>query len=276
MGGYVPGVTTGIAPTNPSIMFGSPASFSTAATQQAGDYDTIMNNYRDLLKKQQDPLNPTNTFKPITPTLAPYTASPDVTAGMKNLADLTTTGGYSSAGISDLRARGISPIRSIYANAQENLNRQKALQGGYSPNYTAASAKMARQESDQIGKATTDVNAGIAQDVASNRLSIAPSYSNAAQSENAARTAVEQHNADETNRINELNAQMVFQHNEAQRNGMFGTIEGMRSLYGTTPALTNLFGTQVGQAAQLGQGQQQINNQKLASGRSFAGTVLGS
>ncbi len=45
----------------------------------------------------------------------------------------------------------------------------------------------------------------------------------------------------------------------------------MRSLYGTTPALTSTFGNQVVQAGQLGQGQQNLNDQKQRDLYGFVG-----
>ena len=73
--------------------------------------------------------------------------------------DFANTGGYSPGNIADMRARAISPSRAIYANMQRNIDRQRALQGGYSPNYTAASAKLAREGSQEISDINQNVNA---------------------------------------------------------------------------------------------------------------------
>jgi hypothetical protein len=261
--------------TDPTRSFGNPNSFTSAADQQAGDYDKIMGMYGDIYNKNNNnPLRAQSVgISSIAPQLTQYSRSADVGSALSNLKDLSETGGYSTQGIADLRARGISPIRSIYGTAQRNLDRSRALSGGYSPNYGAVSAKMARDEASSIGNAISNVNAGIAQNVASNRLSAAPNYASAAEGENAARTASEQKNADVINQINEYNANnsldtQKFNSSQnlaaqtGQRNSQLGAVEGMRSLYGTTPALTNTFGNQVVQAAQLGQGQQQINSQR--------------
>lgn len=264
-----------IAPSTPLSQFGNPASFTAAATQQAGDYDQIMKNYQGVLNKSNNSpvgYTPTN-FSPIAPSLAQYSQSPDVTSSLSNLSGLSNTGGYDQQGISDLRARGISPIRSIYANAQQNLERAKGLSGGYSPGLNATTAKMAREEADQIGKITTDVNAGIAQNVASNRLSAAPQYAQAAAGANQAQTQSSQNNAAIMNQINQFNAQNALANNQMNSQGALaaaqqnrqtglGAVNGMTSLYGTTPALTNTFGNQVMQANSANQNQQQINNQK--------------
>lgn len=73
------------------------------------------------------------------------------------------TGGYSPSDISAMRARSISPIRSVYANANRDIDRQRTLQGGYSPNYTASKAKMAREMGMTVGDANTNLEAALAQ-----------------------------------------------------------------------------------------------------------------
>lgn len=92
----------------------------------------------------------------------------DIMSGFRNFAN---TGGFSPEDIAQLRARSISPIRSVYSSAQRDLNRQRSLQGGYMPNYAPALARMAREQSMSQAEATTNANAGIAEMVAQNRLS---------------------------------------------------------------------------------------------------------
>lgn len=162
---------------------GSYGLYNTAVNQQAGDYSNIMQGYKDLA------------------------SSP----AYQNTANLAATGGYSDADQANIRERGISPIRSIYASAQQNVDRNKALQGGYSPNYNAVQAKMAREQSGAISDATTNVNAQLAQNIAQNKMQMAPQF--AAQASKP--------------------------------------LEGQQSIYGTTPALSNLFGNQALQAATL-------------------------
>lgn len=128
---------TSRTPISPGNSYGDPNSYANAAKRQTNDYDFIMANYKKMFDA------PSST--PIS-----YTGSPDVTSAMTNLKGLAETGGYSEQNINDIRARGISPIRSIYANAQRNLERQRVLQGGYSPNMAAATSKMAREQSDII------------------------------------------------------------------------------------------------------------------------------
>lgn len=180
--------------------------YNTAVEQQAKDYDSIMSGYKGF-----------NSSQP-----------------MQNFGELAATGGYSEADKSNIRERGISPIRSIYASANRDVDRQKAIQGGYSPNYGAVKAKMARDLSSQIGDQVTNVNATLAQNIAQNRIGLAPSY--AAQS--------------------------------------FAPLQGQASLYGTTPALASTFGNQALQSANLqndiyqGSGPVVGGGQSASSGRS--------
>lgn len=98
----------------------------------------------------------------------------NIMGGYKNFLQTAQSGGYTPQETADVRARGISPIRSIYSSANRDVDRQRSLQGGYSPNFAATKAKMAREMSDTIANKTTDVNATLAQNIAQNRLSAVP------------------------------------------------------------------------------------------------------
>ena len=84
--------------------------------------------------------------------------------------EFADTGGYSSDDLANIRARAVSPIRSIYSGARRDIDRQRSLQGGYSPNRTAALAKMAREQSYTTADANTNVEAAIAQMVQQGKL----------------------------------------------------------------------------------------------------------
>jgi hypothetical protein len=258
--------------------FGDPATYTAAATTQAGDYDKIMAQYDDLVKSYTNPTTAQAKYNPITQKLQDYNQSEDVTKSLADLSNLATTGGYSEADIANIRERDISPTRSIYANAQQNVERQRALSGGYSPNFGAVQAKMAREEADKIGDITTSANAGIAQNVAANKLASSSAYAAESGRASAAKTAVDQHNADIVNQINEFNTQnqldterFNIQNTSANREGVQSTLRGKTSLYGTTPALTKTFGDQTTEATKLGQDQQQINNQRRRDIFGYAG-----
>lgn len=219
----------GAAP-KPDNLTGAYNIANTATEQQAGDYGNIMNEYKKLLSG--------------TGSVQPYQASGARAPAIANLAELAKTGGYSPEALADLRSRAISPIRSMYAGATRDIDRQRALQGGFSPNYAAVRAKMAREMSDSIANQMTNVNAGIAERVAGGRMQAASPYA-----------SITSQQAGAEDEASQFNRQIVPQQQQ-------NILQGMTSLYGTTPALVNTFGNQALNAAQL---QNQINQQNTQS-----------
>lgn len=193
------------------------------AESNVSDYGNIMAGYGDLAKK--------NEFTPIS-----YASSPDIANALGGLQTFASTGGYSDADTKNIRERGISPIRSIYANAKQNLNRQRVISGGYSPGYAAAITKMARDSSQQISDVTGNVNANLAERIAQNKLAGNQAYGSLASSEAGRGLDVSKFNAEQ----------------DAQtKNRALSIEDAKRGLYGTTPALADLFGRQAMQGAQL-------------------------
>ena len=255
-----------ISPSNTSQLpissFGDPSNFAAGASTQAGDYDTIMKSYRDLAANYaKNPL----TAGTVTPQITPYKQSQDVTGSLANLSNLATTGGLSEGDIQNIRERDISPIRSIYANAQQNVERQRALGGGYSPNFNATQQQMARDEASAIGDRTTAANAGIAEMVQRGKLSAAPQYASAAESANRLQAGISEGDVQRAQQAGEFNVGTALEAQKASRGGILGAIQGQTGLYGTTPALTSTFGNQVMQAGELGQGQQALNQRRMGN-----------
>lgn len=262
--------------------------------QTEEDYDSLMSGYKNLLGTSgANPIRPISfspntssfSFAPtnvstVTPTTTPYSQSGDTTRALGDLGELSRTGGYSDADIANIRARGISPIRAVYANAQRNIDRQKSLQGGFSPGYQAATAKMARELSDQIASQVTNINAQLAQSIAGNRLSASGTYAGAAGSEASRAADIARGNTDAANRAGEFNVSatnenarsnadrsLSVQEANARINSenaanklavdknnqgigamnqdqLLKIMQSMQSLYGTTPALASTFGNQ--------------------------------
>jgi hypothetical protein len=113
-----------------------------------------------------------------------YTRTADFGDAVSVLKELSRTGGYNDADLSSLRARGASPIRAAYAKAERDLNRTKAIQGGYAPGFAAASLRMAREQGDMASEAMQKVNADIAEKVASGRITSAGKYGDVTGAEN--------------------------------------------------------------------------------------------
>lgn len=231
-----------------------PSLYQSAVTQTGQDYDSIMGQYRDLASRASSSPSQKLNFSPISPTFAQY--QPGSNVGASALGDFTRTGGYSDSDVSNLRARGISPIRSIYQNAQRGLDRQRALQGGYSPNYTAATTKMAREQSSLLSDKIGDVNAGIAEMVQRGKFAGASALAPIEARETENMNQFNRDNAEAANRASVFNAQMPLQYaqlNKSNESNDFSqaleAIRGQQSLYGTTPALASTFGNQVLNAA---------------------------
>jgi len=278
--------------------------YDAAATQQAGDYDSIMSGYDSLLNRSKSGQGQSNlNYIPINPVFqgqlqgTPYQRSSELNTALTGLEDYSRTGGYSDADIGNIRERAISPIRSIYSSAQEGLRRNKVLQGGYSPNYGAVSAKMARDASSRIGDITTNANAQIAQMIASGKLSGLQSLGSVAGRDNELSNAanvrntdlqnqVSLMNSDEQRRVDDINRQMRQYIDEAnQRSEQQNTsnelsaLQGKSSLYGTTPALTQTFGNQVlannAQNMQAVTTANQIKTQRANLGLNLVNSQLG-
>lgn len=229
--------------------------YNKGVERQAKDYDQIMGRYQNIYDTSNQPDSVNNRFNPIQ-----YEKSQDTTSALANLQDLSTTGGLDAAAQQNLRARGMSPIRSMYATAQRDMNRNRRLQGGYSPNFGAVTAKMTRDQSSMVADQMDKVNANIAQMVQSGRLSAAPNYASAAQQESELKHGVAK-----------FNAQGTFDAQRQKQSDKLGAVQGMSNLYGTTPALANLYGNQAMDTAKFDQGvkQQKKTNKLNAFGRMY-------
>jgi len=100
--------------------------------------------------------------------------------------EMANTGGYNEQDKSNIRSRALSPTRAVYANAQQNVNRQRALQGGYSPGFGALQARMAREQSQGMSDASTNAEAGISEMVQKGRLAGLQGMSNLYQTDQTA------------------------------------------------------------------------------------------
>ncbi len=196
--------------------------FGRAAETQYGDYNDIMRRYGTAASGgtpggQVSYTDPFNSY-------GGYT-------------EFSQTGGYSPTDIANMRARGTAPVRAAYANAQRELGRGRALQGGYSPNAAAAQVKMAREQGQLGADAMQNVEAGLAE--AKNRGRLAGLGGMA---------------GIEGQRLNAQLESGMFNAREQNFNQQ-NALRGMESLYGATPGMAQLFANQLN--ASIGQGGQQ-------------------
>ena len=86
----------------------------------------------------------------------------DYTKTMDQYQDFARTGGFTPMDLANFRARAVSPVRAAYSNAQRNVNRQRSLQGGYSPGFNVMQGRLAREGSQAVSDAATNAEADIA------------------------------------------------------------------------------------------------------------------
>jgi len=218
--------------------------YGNVARRQFSDYGDIMGKYgqfyNDLGNTQnqiQDALNKNFNKNPVE--LPNYQETADYKNAIANQRGLAETGGYSQADIANIRERGISPIRSVYANAQQNLQRQRSLQGGYSPNYAAVSSKMAREMSSQLSDQTTAVNAQLAQNIATNRIGASQTYTGTTAGEQESRNAFALKRAELAKDTALTGAGDILQSFQIPIQGRANALSGMTNLFGTEPGFTN-------------------------------------
>jgi hypothetical protein len=236
---------------------------------QAGNYDEIMQGYRNvlgqgsgdsdaLMAQYKSLLSGMGDYQDVK-----YQESGEQKTAFKDLKNLVDTGGLSESERGDLRARGVSPIRAVYANMEREMGRNRALSGGYSPSYNATAARMAREGSESIAGAVTNVNAKIAEMVQQGKLTAAPQYANLANSKTQGMNQVGLANAKNkidfsANKGNLLQGMGSLINNK--NNAPLDALRGMTSLYGTTPALVKTFGDQV--SDQSSQTQNAVRNKQ--------------
>lgn len=187
--------------------------FTVASDRAEQDYGNIMNRYGSFLDSPG-----------VTPHFGAY-------GGYQNFAN---TGGYSPEDVQNIRARGVAPMRAVYANAQQNLDRNRTLQG-YSPNYAAASSKMARELGYGLADAGTNVEAALADAIRQGKLAGLGGMTNI----DSARTSAELANQ------------------SAKLQGM----SGMSNMYSATPGMANMFGNQMLDSSKNSLALQQLNNE---------------
>lgn len=202
-----------------------------ATNQQMGDYTDIMNRYKAF---QASPAGQNYTAQNVA-----YNRTPEMQAAMSGYQGFANNGGFSEADLGALRARGISPIQAVYQNSRNELDRQKSLQGGYSPNYTAALAKMSGQLGSNIADQTQRVNAGIAEMRQRGQLAGLGGLGQLATSDTGFGQQAQLANQQAGLGAAGLNRQYG---GDAQN---LGALHGMASLYSAQPGLINSFANQV-------------------------------
>ena len=169
-----------------------------------GDYQNIQNLYGQMLPQYQGLFNQ---------------LSGQYGSMIGAASNMAQTGGLSDTDKAAMRSRAISPIRSVYSQGLQNLDRQKSIQGGYSPGYTTALGRFNRDMGQQTSDATTNAEASIAQLVQQGKLGGLSAWGSGLSGESSGL-------------LGALGGQ-----NQA--------IGGMAGMYGQTPGLANFFAGQL-------------------------------
>lgn len=220
--------------------------YNTAASRNMQDYGDIMGGYRDMMKNMPGATkfswNNVNADRP-----AELGESYDtLRSALPGYREFATTGGYSPTDIQELRARGTSPIRAAYGNANMQLDRSRALGSG-GANYAAAATKMARESGYGMSDAMTNVNAGLAEAIREGRLKGLAGVSGIGSEMGSLSSAEAARMLQAAMANSQGNLQAAGMSEESLQNNIrnkFGALSGQTSLYGTTPGMASTFGNQ--------------------------------
>lgn len=201
------------------------AFYDEAARRQMSDYSRLMDEYSALAREGVGKNQP--GFDKIN-----YTRSPEMNEAFGGYRNFMNTGGLSAEDQANLRARGISPIRAVYANSINEMERQKNLAGGYSPNFNAAAARMRSGTSQQIADNVQNVNAAIAEMVQKGKMFGTEGMGN---------LSVQDTRFGQDAQHANLNAAL-----DIARNNLYDprmqALNAQASLFGTTPGMARTFG----------------------------------
>ena len=226
-------------------------SFTNAYQQSVGqaqqDYGNIMGGYQSFLGNIPKATN--FSYQTVTPKTPEelneaYGYLREAIPGYREFA---ATGGYSNKDIQELRARGTSPIRTAYANTMQELDRTRAIGGGYSPGYTAAISRAQRELPQQIADEMTNVNARLAEDIRQGKLAGLAGVSGIGSTMGgfASEDANRGLQAQLANQSAALQAAQLSEQSLQNRYMMqLQGLEGERGLYGTSPGMASTFGNQ--------------------------------
>ena len=91
--------------------------------------------------------------------------------------EFARTGGYTDTDKANIRARALSPISSFATGTQNELNRRRAVQGGFAPGFDAASQSLRRGAARGIADTSLNAELGIKERVNQGRLTGAQNIS---------------------------------------------------------------------------------------------------
>lgn len=85
--------------------------------------------------------------------------------GFEGYEDLSRTGGFSPIEKDNFLRRALSPVSAMYSRVKDELARRGAIQGGYSPGFTASNARFLRQEAIAGSEASLGANVNLSNQI---------------------------------------------------------------------------------------------------------------
>lgn len=239
--------------------------YDDAVPMQMQDYRDIMDSYKSYLGGLPGGASGNNR---VSAREVSYNRTPEMQHALSGYGEFADTGGFSEDDKTNLRSRALSPVQTVYNNLRNEMERRKNIQGGYSPNFNAAAAKMGRGTAQQMSDILQGTNATIAEMVQKGRLSGLGGLGQLA----TADTGFGQ-DAQLANQRAFLEADLANQRMSAY-DPRLQALGGMQSLFGTRPGMAGLFGDQMlasqdqmltGQGYQNQIGQMGIQGQNMVS-----------
>lgn len=228
--------------------------YNNAVQRDTADYGRMMGGFQDYMKNAKFGFERVKAERP-----AELNESYGyLREAMPGYREFAATGGYSPQDIQELRARSTNPVRAAYGNSMMEMNRARSIGGaGGAPNYIAALSKAAREQSQGVADAQTNINAALADQIRQGKLAGLAGISGIGSTMGGL-------SSDEAGRI--LQANLANQGADLQTQGMadaaqrFG-LSGQAGLYGTTPGMSSMFGNQALSAYNQRAGMEQARNQ---------------
>jgi hypothetical protein len=231
--------------------------YQNASGQQMQDYRDLMDQFKNYQSTAPGPVSAERVD---------YNRTPEMEEAFGGYRNFMNTGGFSAQDIADMRARGVSPIRSTYANMQNELERQKNLQGGYSPNMAAAMTRMRGSTSQQMADQVQNINAYLTEQIQKGKM-----FGTSGMGDLSTRDTEFSQRAKLANQAASLQAAGI---NASHPDPRLQALMGASSLYSATPGLMGTTGNQLLGSTQnwlnanqqgMGIGQMGINGALAAS-----------
>ncbi len=214
-----------------------------------------MQDYRDLMDSYKSYASGLPQNNRISAERVSYNRSPEMAHALQGYGEFADTGGFSGEDKTNLRSRALSPVQSVYNNMKNEMERQKNIQGGYSPNFNAASARMRSGTSQQMSDILQQVNAQIAEMTQQGRLAGLGGLGQLSAADTEFGQQAQYHN--QASALEAARANQIY----GQYDPRLQALQGMSSLFSATPGMSKLFGDEMlAGNQQLLEGNQQQQN----------------